>query len=282
MTSNNAAAETDAPAGEDADRPEERPDTAGNGEVRTPLNRLKRAVVVAAVLFTAFHIFATFLWIAPASGLRQVIPGDLLHRYMIPMHGQSWSVFAPEPINGDYRLQVRATLNRDGEEIETEWVDATAAELDMLTHNLFPPRAAITASQVASTFRGAYLDLDEEQEEIVALGYYNGDDWRPRLESALRSLGNGGAVTEYMEAEELANAYATQVAYAMWGEDVTLVQFVISRQNVVPYGQRNEPDAERPAVQPYVTGWRGLIEYPGQSRERFAEIFRPAVEESTR
>ncbi len=282
MTSNNAAAETDAPAGEDADRPEESPDRAGNGEVRTPLNRLKRAVVVAAVLFTAFHIFATFLWIAPASGLRQVIPGDLLHRYMIPMHGQSWSVFAPEPINGDYRLQVRATLNRDGEEIETEWVDATAAELDMLTHNLFPPRAAITASQVASTFRGAYLDLDEEQEEIVALGYYNGDDWRPRLESALRSLGNGGAVTEYMEAEELANAYATQVAYAMWGEDVTLVQFVISRQNVVPYGQRNEPDAERPAVQPYVTGWRGLIEYPGQSRERFAEIFRPAVEESTR
>ncbi|QOR72571.1 hypothetical protein IM660_03985 [Ruania alkalisoli] len=257
-------------------------DPAGDGAVRTPLSRLKRAVVVAAVLFTAFHIFATFLWIAPASGLRQVIPGDLLHRYMIPMHGQSWSVFAPEPINGDYRLQVRATLNRDGEEIETEWVDATAAELDMLTHNLFPPRAAITASQVASTFRGAYLDLNDEQEEIVALGYYNGNDWRPRLESALRSHDNAGAVAEYMQAEELANAYATQVAYAMWGEDVVLVQFVVSRQNVVPYGQRNEPDAERPAVQPYVTGWRGLIEYPGQSRERFAEIFRPAVEESTR
>ncbi|WP_089775993.1 DUF5819 family protein [Ruania alba] len=243
---------------------------------------LKRVIVVVAVLFTAWHVFATFLWIAPASGLRQVVPGELLRDYMIPMHGQSWSVFAPEPINGDYRLQVRATLNRDGEEIETEWVDATAAELDMITHNLFPPRAAISANQVAGTFRGAYLDLNDEQEEIAALGYYSGDDWRQRLESALRSHGNAGAVAEYLQAEELANAYATQAAYAMWGEDVVLVQFVISRQNVVPYGQRNDPDAERPAVQPYVTGWRGLIEYPGQSRERFAEIFRPAVEESTR
>ncbi|UFU03548.1 DUF5819 family protein [Ruania suaedae] len=275
MTSNDAAARTDAAHATGGESPD-------SEHVGTPLSRLKRVVVVVAVLFTAFHIFATFLWIAPASGLRQVIPGEVLSRYMIPMHGQSWSVFAPEPINGDYRLQVRATITEGESTAETEWVDATAAELDMLTHNFFPPRAAITASELSGRYRSAYLDLDDAQQEIVALGYYNGEDWRERMEEALREHGNGGAVTDYMAIEETVNAYATQVAYAMWGEDVLQVQFVVSRQNVIPYGQRNDPEAERPAVQPYVTGWRGLIEYPGQSRERFADIFRTAVEESQR
>ena len=128
---------------------------------RNRLGAVKRAVMLVAVLFTAFHVFATFLWIAPSSALRDVIPGNALQSYMIPMFGQSWSVFAPEPINGDYRLQIRAVVTTDGEAHETEWVDATAAELTMHMHNLFPPRAAMTSNDVASRFKGAYDKLDQ-------------------------------------------------------------------------------------------------------------------------
>lgn len=244
------------------------------------LTTLKRVAILLGVFFTAWHIFATFLWIAPGSGLRQVVPGTMLHDYMIPMHGQSWSVFAPNPINGDYRLQVRAVVGEGAQAEETEWVDATAAEVTMLTHNLFPPRASNSAMDVASRFKGAYDKLNDGQQDIVALGYYEGDDWRDRLEQALVAQGNESAVPDYLKMERLADAYATQVAYAMWGPDVQQVQFIVSRQNVIPFAERNDPDAERPAVQPAPTGWRGLIVEPGQSQERFAEIFLAGVEAS--
>lgn len=244
------------------------------------LTTLKRVVILLLVFFTAWHIFASFLWIAPYSGLRQAVPGKMLESYMIPMFGQSWSVFAPNPINGDYRIQVRAVVVEDGTEIETEWVDATEAEVTMLTHNLFPPRAAATSIQVASNFKSAYDELNDEQQDVVALGYYEGDDWRDRMKTALLAHGNENAVMHYMERSRITGAYATQVAYAMWGESVKQVQYIVSRQNVIPFDERNNPDAERPAVQSAPTGWRGTIVEPGQSQERFAEIFLAGVEES--
>ena len=244
------------------------------------LTTVKRVVMLLLVFFTAWHIFATFLWIAPSSGLRQVVPGTILHDYMIPMQGQSWSVFAPNPINGDYRIQVRAVISDDGTEVETDWVDATAAETTMLTHNLFPPRAAVTSIQVAANFKGAYDELNEEQQDVVALGYYDGDDWRDRLKTALLAHGNESAVMHYMERSRITGAYATQVAYATWGENVEQVQYIVSRQNVIPFEQRNDPDAERPSVQPAPTGWRGTTVEPGQSQEDFADIFRAGMEES--
>jgi len=237
-------------------------------------------VLVVVAIFAAWQIFATFLWIAPASGLRQIVPGDLLRSYMIPMQGQSWSVFAPEPINGDYRLQVRAEVTENGTTRTTDWVDATAAELSMLTHNLAPPRAAIQSSELASRFKGAFDELSEEQQEVAALGFYQGDDWRERLSDGLAAAGDQAVAGRYIEAERTALAYSTQVAYAMWGDGVDHVQFVVSRQNVIPFAQRNDPDAERPAVQPAPLGWRGTLEEPGQSRENFARVFRTAVEES--
>ena len=246
----------------------------------TRLTSVKRVLVLLGVFFTAWHIFATFLWIAPGSGLREVVPGSILRDYMIPMHGQSWSVFAPEPINGDYRLQVRAAVGSGDEAVETEWVDATAAEVTMLTHHLFPSRASNSAMDVASRFKGAYDGLNEAQREIVALGYYQGEDWQDRLEGALLEHGNESAVMDYMRTERIASAYSAQVAYAMWGEDVEQVQFIISRQNVIPFAERNNPDAERPDPQPFPTGWRGVIVEPGQSQEHFAEIFLAGVEAS--
>ena len=244
------------------------------------MNAGRRSILVVLCAITAWHIFASFLWIGPYSGLRQVVPGDLLRSYMIPMFGQSWSVFAPEPINGDYRLQIRATVGEGDDARDTGFVDATAAELSMLTNNLTPPRAAIQASEVASAMFNAYNKLSDEQKEIVALGYYNGDDWHDRLRSALLATGGESAATAYLAAEERVNAYATQVAYAVWGGDITHVQFAVSRQNVVPFAERHNPAAERPAVQPVPSGFRGLIEYPGQSRDAFAAVFLRALDRS--
>ncbi|MGO2112577.1 MAG: DUF5819 family protein [Pseudoclavibacter sp.] len=242
------------------------------------MTRGRRAVIVLLSAFTAWHVFASFLWIGPYNNIRQAIPGDMLQQYMIPMFGQSWSVFAPEPINGDYRLQIRATLGDEEGARETDFVDATAAEFAMLAYNLTPPRASIHANEVTSTLFNAYKGLSDEQKEIVALGYYSGNDWDDRLDAALEVTGDPASARAYFDAEQTVTAYATQAAYAVWGEEVTYVQFVVSRQNVIPYEQRNDPDAQRPAVQPVPTGWRGPVELPGQSRDNFANVFLRALE----
>src|SRR5690606_9067163 len=129
-----------------------------------------------ACLATIWHIFASFLWIAPPSALREIPTQQVLAGYMLPMFGQSWSVFAPEPINGDYHFNVRAVIEKDGVETETGWVSATDVELSMIQYNLFPPRAGIQSSEVASGQMNSFQKLNDEQKAVVALDYVD-DDW---------------------------------------------------------------------------------------------------------
>jgi len=238
-----------------------------------------RGAVLIALLATAWHLFASFLWISPPTPLRELVPGNALENYMIPWYGQSWSVFAPEPINGDYALHVRALVgDGDGEEAEvTEWVNATAIEQSWATHNLFPPRAAGVSVRQASKLKEAWSDLTPEQQKTAELNYFKSENWLGRMrDTMLAQGGEKGAVISYIVQERYSDAYATQVARAVWGDDVIRVQYEVTRQNVIPFAQRNDPDATRPDVQHTLTGWRGLIVMPGQDEKAFAAVFAPA------
>lgn len=239
-----------------------------------PRSAVKRTLMVVAMLITGFHLFASFLWIAPASTMREVIPGDLLSKYMIPMFGQSWSVFAPEPINGDYYFDVRAVIETEGGEEVTDWVRATDVELDHSTYKLFPPRSAGLAVGVASDIKSSWEDLPDDQKEIVKLDYFKGEDSVDRLKTKLGEYNDpDGTVDGYLDSEHLATAYATQVAKAVWGDDVKRVEFAAARQNVVPFAERNDKKAERPDIQPVPIGWRALIVEKHQSQEEFTKYF---------
>lgn len=232
-----------------------------------------RITLVGACVFVAWHIFASFLWIAPYSPLREVVPGNALSSYMLPMFGQSWSVFAPEPINGDYRLSVRAVIEKDGEEVATEWVDATEVEISMIQYNLFPPRAGIGGVEVASQLKGAFDALSDEQKKVAGLNYFK-PEWDARLAEGLEDAGDAELAEAFVTAEQQAIAYSTQVAYAVWGEEnVTRLQYHVTRQNVIPFAERNNPEAERPGLQHVETGWRGTVVREGQSNEAFANTF---------
>ncbi len=253
-----------------------------------------RLVAFGAVVVTAWHIFASFLWIGPPTPLREVVPGNALTSYMIPFFGQSWSVFAPEPINGDYHFNVRAILEEDGEEIETGWVSATDVELSMIRYNLFPPRAGIQSSEVASTYKSAYDALGRDQQGIVAEAYRS-EGWEDELREALLggpTNGDGAdllgeeageaEVDRYLEADHLSTAYATQVAGAIWGDAVRSVQYRVSRQNIVPFADRNTPGAQRPEPMMTESGWRARLTEPGQNDKNFARVFRAQYERITR
>lgn len=239
-----------------------------------------RWVGVVCALLTAWHMFATFLWIAPSNELRKAVPNDALRSYMLPMFGQSWSVFAPKPVDGDYSFEVRAsTSEKAGGEYATEWVNASTKEMSMIHHNLFPPRAALAADHLASKYRTSWLKLNDEQKKAVELSYFKGDDWSERMDNRVTKLQTSNSknsqrqTKEFLDLEERASAYATQIARATWGDEVKSVQFRVGRQGVVPFEQRNNKNAERPAKVTIESGWRGVTVMEGQSDERFAEIF---------
>lgn len=242
-----------------------------------PKSKLGWTLVYICSLVTAWHVFASFLWISPPSELRKVVPGNVLTEYMIPFYGQSWSVFAPEPINGDYSFHVRAILNNNKGDIEsTEWFNATQVEASMSRYNLFPPRAANLSMQQASKLLNNWKRLSAEQKDIVKLGYYEGEAWLGRLHATLNETTKETEtlVTDYIVQERYAAAYATQVAYALWGEeDVINVQFRVQRQNIIPFEERHNPDAQRPEAEIADLGWRGTLEMNYQTSEQFEKIF---------
>ncbi len=248
-----------------------------------PPRRWVRAVAFVAVLFTAWHVFASFLWIAPPSPLREVVPGKALSSYMLPFFGQSWSVFAPEPINGDYHFNVRAVIVEGGERVETGWVSATDVELSMIRYNLTPPRAGIQSSELASDFKKAWDALGDQQRAILAERYVgNADQLRADLEDSITE-GEGASVTAdqvdaYLQQEQRSVAYATQVARAIWGPSVEEVQVRVSRQNIIPFGQRHNPEAKRPEPKISLDGWREPRVNPGQNEDNFARVFREQYE----
>lgn len=247
-----------------------------------------RVFALIAVLFTGWHVFASFLWIAPYSqNAREVVPGEMLTNYMIPLFGQSWSVFAPEPINGDYHFNVRATLD-DGS--ETGWVSATDVELSMIQYNLTPPRAGIQSSEVASSYKGAFDSMEEVDRSVIS-GDFAVENWEVGLRAALenqKSESGSSAETreanidELMREEHRSTAYATQVAKAIWGESVQKVQYRVSRQNIIPFAQRHNPNAQRPEPMIVLPGWRGLVVEEGQNEGNFGDVFRGQFERITK
>ncbi|MFJ2369221.1 DUF5819 family protein [Microbacterium sp. NPDC087665] len=253
-------------------------DRTDEGGAATANRWTVRIVSAALVLLTAWHVFASFLWIYPPSALRQLPPENALSSYMLPLFGQSWSVFAPEPINGDYHFNVRAlVVNEAGNEVETGWVSATDVELSMVKNNLFPPRAGIQAEELASSFKNSWDGLAEKQRELT-LENYTDDEWLATLEEDLDRVDDDIDAEKYIGVDRMATAYATQVAHAIWGEDVVAVQFRVSRQNVVPFADRNDPNAQRPEPTIIRPGWRDVLVEPGQNEDRFAEVFRSQYE----
>lgn len=238
-----------------------------------------RLVAVACIGLTIWHVYATFLWVSPPSELRNAIPGNALRSYIQPMFGQSWSVFAPKPIDGDYSFEVRAMLeDTSGKPSPTQWVDAVNLEMGMIHRNLFPARASLAGNQLASDYRTGWQKLNDRQRDIVKLGYFKGDDWTHRLAGELneRAAKTGSSqknTMSFVESERTASAYATQVAKALWGQEVRSVQFRVGRQGVIPFEQRNNPGAIRPSPAIIESGWRGLTVRDGQNEQNFAEVF---------
>lgn len=232
------------------------------------------AFVLVGVLVV--HFAVTFLWNAPPNPVKEVIGGQV-SSYMRPFFVQNWSLFAPDPINTEEEILVRAKVSGpDGETEVTPWVSATEREWLVVDHNPVPSRASRLSSNLHRRLMSAWRRLSEEQRLVLTEPYDGTADWTvlaDDLTAATRGAEDGRVAT-MVRADRVATAYATQVARALWGDDVGSVQIRLRSTPVPRWPDRfvPEPDPATASVRQF--GWRPVLVAAGQDDDAFAAAFR--------
>ncbi|MFD5397167.1 DUF5819 family protein [Streptomyces sp. NPDC127097] len=115
------------------------------GDESRPLSALSlpsRIVIGAAAcaiaVAVAIHLAMMFLHVAPSNTLSKQ-QGALISDYVYPEYEQNWKLFAPNPLQQNNAVQVRAQLRtQDGTARTTGWTDLTAQDGQAIRHNPMP------------------------------------------------------------------------------------------------------------------------------------------------
>ncbi|MFI6890138.1 DUF5819 family protein [Streptosporangium canum] len=174
----------------------------------------------------------TFLYVAPWNPVYDK-GASVVDGYIDPYFGQNWELFAPDPIDYNAHVLVRAKVrDATGWERHTGWTDVTEPEMAKVHGSLFPGRI----SRLAGGGRQMMTDADVE----------------PSVESAKTE--NEEATDEEEASDPVfqdqavrhMRAIATLAARARWGDGVTLVQVRVT-DHVYPRfaNRRKEGDGEK-------------------------------------
>jgi hypothetical protein len=129
--------------------PEQGPaDSAGPhqpGEPRTGIAALslRHQIVVALTLAVVaigvcVHLGMTFLHVAPANTVTKA-HGEAVDDWIYPEFEQNWKLFAPNPLQQNISIQVRAGVRGpDGMTLTTGWYDLSAEDGQAIDGNLLP------------------------------------------------------------------------------------------------------------------------------------------------
>ncbi|MFE6737242.1 DUF5819 family protein [Streptomyces tubercidicus] len=92
----------------------------------------------AIAVAVAIHLAMMFLHVAPSNTLSKQ-QGALISDYVYPEYEQNWKLFAPNPLQQNSAVQVRAQLrSEDGAARTTGWTDLTARDAQDIRHNPMP------------------------------------------------------------------------------------------------------------------------------------------------
>lgn len=233
-----------------------------------------RVLAVAVVLVLAWHFLATYTWNASPNATRATITQPVLSAYMIPMFGQSWSVFAPNPGSVNQSLDVRAIVTKDGKNSTTQWYSLTerSAAQDVQLHPI-PARTYLNDFILANRYYDSFLAIDEKARDRAG-DEYLGANWPTKLQKDLLAgldQSTSPVVNAYIEYERTVLGLASEVALARWGSGVSKVQVRVLKQPVVPFSQRNDNVTTKTSF--FIDGWREPVRVPGLNRSVFKAMF---------
>ncbi|MCT4354844.1 DUF5819 family protein [Streptomyces sp. Je 1-79] len=98
------------------------------------------ALAVVGVLGCA-HLAMVFLHVAPSNTLTKQ-HGEAVDDWVYPEFEQNWKLFAPNPLQQNVAVQVRARVaGADGAARTTGWIDLTAQDAEAIRGSLVPSHA---------------------------------------------------------------------------------------------------------------------------------------------
>ncbi|MET9605056.1 DUF5819 family protein [Streptomyces sp. NPDC006512] len=216
-----------APPGEaSAEPPAESPPAERDAPARTPgiaglsaPYRVVAALALAAVAVAAgLHLALVFLHVAPSNTVSKR-HADLVDGWVYPEFEQNWKLFAPNPLQQNIAVQVRAEVRTPAGEVVTgDWRDLSAEDGAAIRHSLLPSHTKQNELRRAWDFYTGSHDEDERP---------NGDrgalseEYLRRI--ALDRLARGGRDGDRIERIQLRSA-TTAVAAPSWSTEKTDTQ----------------------------------------------------------
>jgi Family of unknown function (DUF5819) len=229
-----------------------------------------RGAAILLALVLSFHFAATALWVSPAAPLGKAL-APVLNPYMQPFFQQGWSLFAPNPYQGDFTLLLRArwTDRSTGELRTTDWVDISRREESGILHNPLHSRSDMVTYGLYQALIADRDNLTNYQASICERDYSH-SGWDQLLaDLSAQKRADRDWLESYVRHERVAAAFATQYAYALWGPDVEAVQIRLKYTPVPTFEDRAGRDAQPKSVFTYY-GWRPTVVFDGQSQKYFA------------
>ena len=240
-----------------------------------PVTPVLRLGVVAAAALLLFHLFAITVHAGPISPIK-ISAASVVDPYIGNTFVQTWTLFAPNPLNDERGLLVRAT-QRDavtGETTMTEWTDiSTSVVARSQRTRFFSPRESRLIMNLSGMANWKEPYAERLRDRMEALD--STEATAPVVEGASDSAAQLTPVTpdvpfvspheESFRADSRAmfGRYATLKAIELWGDDINAVEvrFVVHR--FPPFSQRDS-DAIGEVI-PVDLGWFNVTEFLPES-----------------
>ncbi|MBL1066077.1 DUF5819 family protein [Streptomyces sp. 7-21] len=131
------------------------------GALSLPARLVIAGAVGVLAVYTAWHLLMVFLFVAPDNTLSEDHE-ETMNDYIYPEFEQSWQLFAPNPLQRNVTVEVRAEIREDGGVSTTDWISLTAMDIENIEHHPFPSHTAQNELRRAWDF---YVDSHDEEGE---------------------------------------------------------------------------------------------------------------------
>ncbi|MGP3964071.1 DUF5819 family protein [Nonomuraea sp. 3N208] len=184
---------------------------------------------VICTLILSFHFIATFLYLAPRNPISEQ-SASIVNDYINPYFRQGWGLFAPDPVDYNTRVLVRAKIrDSTGMERTAGWTDISKPGIEKVRGSLFPARLSrlvIGGHQIMTEAEVEPATTSQKSEDAAVT---------PDSPSAPDPIARWQAVRHM-------SAIATLAARAQWGNKITAVQVRISNHLVPRFSDRSQSD----------------------------------------
>ncbi len=199
----------------------------------------------AIPLVLSFHFGMTALYEMPFNPVKERY-GDEITSYMLPYFVQDWHLFAPDPIDRDKGVLVRAKKRQpDGSTVTTQWTDVTSPALQQLYGERFWPSRGFRVSsgvpQLLETWRDPELEKMRVKNQVADTP---GKGVRKGKQGKENPPLSQGEKDSRDEAIQFAQSFASAQASKLWGSDVEYVQVRIVTNEFPRFSQRYTRDTK--------------------------------------